>query len=112
MAGVIALANEQLAASHKGHTVGYLNPRLYTIGDAAGSSSATFAGSGDFRDIVQQTYGIYTLKNNTDGANPDGSTPSGGIGGSPTLAGWDMTNGFGTPRAAQFVADLVASAGG
>ena len=112
MAGVIALANKQLAASHKGHTVGYLNPRLYAIGDAAGSSSATFAGSGDFRDIVQQTYGIYTLKNNTDEANPDGSTPSGDIGGSPTLAGWDMTNGFGTPRAAQFVADLIAAAGG
>lgn len=105
LAGVIALANEQLPV---GHHVGYLNPKLYTIGDAVGSSTSTFNGTGGFRDIVPQTYGIYTLQNNVLGANPDGSTPPGGVTGWPTLSGWDMTNGFGTPRVPQFIADLVA----
>lgn len=106
LAGVIALANEQMPT---GHHVGFLNQKLYTIGDTAGSSTSTFSGTGDFRDIVPQTYGIYTLQNNVLGANPDGSTPTGGVAGWPTLSGWDMTNGFGTPRAAQFIADLVAA---
>ena len=109
IAGVVALANEQLAASGSKRTVGYLNPLLYQIGATPGSASPTFTGSGDFRDIVPQTYGIYTLENNTLSANPDGSTPSGGVTGSPTLSGWDMTTGFGTPRASTFVADLVAA---
>ena len=112
MAGVIALANEQLAGSGHGHTVGYLNPLLYAIGDQAGASTATFSGSGDFRDIVTQTYGIYTLENNTLGANPDGSPPLGGVAGYPTLSGWDMTTGFGTARVPNFVADLVTRSGG
>ena len=108
-AGVVALANEQLAADGSPKTVGYLNPLLYQLGSTSGSSSSGFAGTGDFRDIVPQTYGIYTLENNTLSANPDGSTPSGGVAGSPTLAGWDMTTGFGTPRASTFVSDLVAA---
>jgi hypothetical protein len=83
--------------------------KLYAIGDAAGSSTSTFSGSGDFRDIVPQTYGIYTLENNTLGANPDGSTPTGGVAGWPTQSGWDLTTGFGTPRVAQFITDLVAA---
>jgi subtilase family serine protease len=107
MAGVIALANEKLMAS--GKHVGYLNPLLYGIGTKSGATSSTFSGSGDFRDIVPQTYGIYTLKNNVLGANPDGSTPATGVDGSPTLSGWDMTTGFGTPRVSTFVADLVAA---
>lgn len=96
MAGVIALANEQLA-SHR-RTVGYLNTSLYAVGADAGA----------FRDIVPQTYGIYTLENNTLGANPDGSTPAGGVAGFPTRTGWDMTTGFGTPMVSTFVADLNA----
>jgi subtilase family serine protease len=109
LAGVIALADEQLAAAKPGHTVGYLNAKLYAIGDAAGSSTSTFSGSGDFRDIVPQTYGIYTLENNTLAANPDGSTAAGSVAGWPTLSGWDLTTGFGTPRVAQFITDLVAA---
>jgi hypothetical protein len=38
-------------------------PPYNTIGDAVGSSTSTFNGTGDFRDIVPQTYGIYTLQN-------------------------------------------------
>jgi hypothetical protein len=78
------------------------------MGDVAGFSTSSFSGSGDFRDIVSQTYGIYTLENNTLAANPDGSTPAGGVSGWPTLSGWDLTTGFGTPRVAQFISDLVA----
>ena len=107
VAGVIALANERLAGT--GKTVGALNKWLYQIGDTAGSSTPTFNGSGDFRDIVPQTYGIYTLQNNTDQANADGSTPAGLPHGWPTLSGWDMTTGFGSPRAPAFVNDLVAA---
>jgi subtilase family serine protease len=109
MAGLIALANTALAAKGSSRTVGYLNPLLYQLGAASGAATSTFSGTGDFRDIIPQTYGIYTLQNNTLAANPDGSTPTGGVAGHPTLKGWDMTTGFGTPRADQFVADLVAA---
>jgi len=39
--------------------------------------------------------------------NPDGSVSVGPVPGSPTLAGWDMTTGFGTPWAPNFVTDLA-----
>jgi subtilase family serine protease len=111
VAGVIALANQQLADGGSSKRVGALNPWLYQLGNAAGSSSSTFTGSGDFRDIVPQTYGTvpFTLKNNTNQANADGTTPAGLPDGWPTLNGWDMTTGFGSPRAPSFVADLVAA---
>jgi subtilase family serine protease len=97
LAGVIALANEQLPS---GDHVGFLNPKLYKIG--ASDPSAFF-------DVTPGQYGIYTLKNNTLGANPDGSTPSGGVPGWSTAQGWDMTTGFGSPNVPNFVADLVAA---
>jgi subtilase family serine protease len=108
IAGVIALANEKLAATSS-KRVGFLNPWLYQLGNTAGSSTPTFSGTGDFRDIVPQTYGVFTLENNTLGANADGSTPAGTPHGWPTLTGWDMTTGFGSPRAPTFVDDLVAA---
>jgi hypothetical protein len=40
--------------------------------------------------------------------NSDGSVSPGPIHGWPTKPGWDMTTGFGTPRVAQFIADLAA----
>jgi hypothetical protein len=40
--------------------------------------------------------------------NSDGSVSRGSIHGWPTQPGWDMTTGFGTPRVAQFIADLAA----
>jgi subtilase family serine protease len=94
IAGVIALANQRLAASHR--TVGYLNPLVYRLPAA------------DFTDIVPQTYGIYTLQNNVLSANPDGSVPPGGVAGMPTTTAYDMTTGLGTPRVGSFVNDLVA----
>jgi subtilase family serine protease len=105
LSGVVALAN-QLRGS-KG-PVGWLNPRLYLLGDAAGSSTPTFNGNGDFRDIVPQTYGIFTLDNNQLWHyNADGSVSPGPIAGNPTLTGWDMTTGFGSPRANTLVHDLA-----
>ena len=42
--------------------------------------------------------------------NPDGSNSQPGpVHGWPTTANWDMTTGFGTPRAVGFVGDLVAA---
>lgn len=108
VAGLIALANQKLSET-SAKRVGFLNPWLYQLGNTAGSSTSTFTGTGDFRDIVPQTYGVFTLKNNTDQANADGSTPAGLPDGWPTLNGWDMTTGFGSPRAPSFVADLVAA---
>lgn len=105
LAGVIALADEALPS---GTHVGALYPWLYELGDSSGASTPSFNGGGDFRDIVPQTYGIYTLENNTLGANPDASTPTGGVPGWPTLSGWDTTTGFGTPRVATFISDLDA----
>lgn len=106
LSGVVALANQ--LRGHKG-PVGHLNPRLYQIGDTPGSSSASFAGIGDFRDIVPQTYGIFTLNNNQLWQfNTDGSVSPGPIPGNPTLTGWDLTTGFGSPRADTLVHDLAS----
>ncbi len=97
LAGVVALADAQLPPSKH---VGYLNPKLYAIGKT--DSTAFF-------DVRPGSYGIYDLKNNTLDANPNGSTPAGGVDGWPTTDGWDMTTGFGSPDVPNFVADLVAA---
>jgi len=102
IAGLVALANEARSDAGKG-PVGWLNPRLYTIGDAASSTPAFSSVSPTdlFRDIVPQTYGVITLQDNQlAGFN---------VLGVPTLPGWDMTTGFGTPRAPQLIGALTAS---
>jgi subtilase family serine protease len=112
VAGLIALANEQQAKAGQ-PPLGFLNPLLYKVGDQAGAATAAFNGGGSFRDIVPHTYGTAAsgvLDDNTLWQyNPDGSVSPGPVPGWPTLPGWDMTTGFGSPRAPAFVAAIRAA---
>ena len=88
IAATIALANQLAAGMGKG-PVGYLNPLLYTLP------------AGDFNDIVPQTFGsaAITLDSNAEYGS--------GVAGMSTTTGWDLTTGFGSPNAYNFVHDLV-----
>jgi subtilase family serine protease len=102
VAGVIALANEQQALSGQ-PPLGFLDPLLYAVGTGAA-----------FRDIVPVTQGTAAsgvLRDNRQWQFvPDGSAvvPE-SVTGWPVLTGWDMTTGFGSPRASPFVAALRAA---
>jgi len=106
LAGVIALANQARAAAHKA-PLGLLGPHIYALGNAdATAPDASFDGTGssNFRDIVPQTFvgpdgTTFTLNNNQwfDPFPPYFAT-----------AGYDLTTGFGSPRADRFVPALVA----
>ena len=91
LAGLVALANQLRAEAGKG-PVGYLNPRLYQMS------------ASDFNDIGPLTFGtgagVTTLDSNAEFGS--------GIPGMATTAGWDLTTGFGSPKADQFVPDLAA----
>jgi len=88
LAGLIALTNQLADAAHKSH-VGYLNPLLYTLP------------SSDFNDIVPQTFGPgpVTLSDNSNFGS--------GIAGMATTTGFDLTTGFGSPKAYCFVHSLA-----
>ncbi len=87
LAGMIALANQLADQQGKQHHVGRLDPLLYQLPPS------------DFNDIVPQTFGVETLDSNAQfGA---------GVPGMSTLPGWDLTTGFGSPKAANLVPDLV-----
>ncbi len=90
LAGLIALTN-QLAASLGKGPVGYLNPLLYQLPASA------------FNDIIPQTFGtgagVATLDSNAQYGT--------GIPGMATTTGWDLTTGFGSPNAFNFVHDLA-----
>jgi hypothetical protein len=83
------LTNQVADATGKQH-VGYLNPLLYTLP------------SSDFTDIVPLTFrpGAVTLSDNAQFGS--------GIPGMPTTSGYDLTTGFGSPKADKFVPDLAA----
>jgi len=108
LAGVIALANEARAAAHKA-PVGLLGPHAYALGNAdAAAPDSSFNGTGSsfYRDIVPQTFvgpdgTTFTLDNNQwfDPFPPYFAK-----------AGYDLTTGFGSPRADRFVAALAAQA--
>lgn len=87
-AGLIALTNQLADEMGKQH-VGYLNPLLYTLP------------SSDFNDIVPQTFGNVTIADN--------SLFGSGVAGMPTTTGWDLTTGFGSPNAPNFVHDLASA---
>jgi subtilase family serine protease len=86
LAALIALTNQLADASHKAH-VGYLNPLLYKLS------------ASDFNDIVPQTFGAVTLADNSNFAS--------GIAGMAVAPGYDLTTGFGSPKAYQLVHDLA-----
>ena len=88
LAGLIALTNQLADAGGKSH-VGYLNPLLYNLP------------SSDFLDIVPQTFGpgAVTLGDNSQFGS--------GIAGMATTTGFDLTTGFGSPMAYNFVHDLA-----
>jgi subtilase family serine protease len=79
MSAVIALANQL-----HGHTLGFLNDKLYSIAEGSSYSS-------DFHDI---TVGNNQLLN----------TPSGNTAGT----GYDLATGWGTPNVANLVASLAS----
>jgi subtilase family serine protease len=99
LAGVLALANAARADVGKG-PVGYLNPILY-------SPSLPASDFWDVTPVTQGTAASGQLVNNQLWAfNADGSVSPGPVPGQPTLTGWDMTTGFGSPIVDKFVADL------
>jgi subtilase family serine protease len=91
LAGVVALANQSRHAQGKA-SIGYLNPVLYGLSPA------------DFNDIVPHTFGSGASAITLDSNALAGS----GIQGMPTTLGWDLTTGFGSPRAPSFVHELAA----
>ncbi len=78
-AAIAALANQAA-----GHSLGFLNPTLYSIGRGANYAS-------DFHDI--------TVGNNQASGTPVGF---------PATTGWDDATGWGTPNVINLVADLSA----
>lgn len=90
LAGLVALANQLRAQNHLG-PVGYLNPRLYELS------------ASDFTDIVRQPFGPGGIVTLADNAEYGSVVP-----GWPTTSGWDLTTGFGSPKADAFVHALAA----
>jgi subtilase family serine protease len=87
LAALIALTNQKADLLGKSHHVGYLNPLLYTLSPS------------DFNDIVPQTFGPVTIDNN--------QLYGSGVTGYQTTPGYDLTTGFGSPNAPNFVPDLA-----
>jgi subtilase family serine protease len=105
MAGVIALAETARHALGKG-PLGNLGSHIYALGNHdASAPDSSFGGNPTsyFRDIIPQTFGsgadAVTLDNNQwfDPAAPYFATP-----------GYDLTTGFGSPRADRFINALAS----
>ncbi len=90
LAALVALAN-QLASQAGKQPVGYLNPTLYTLP------------ARDFNDIVPVTFGTGAGVATLDSNQQFGT----GVPGMQTKTGWDLTTGFGSPKAYDFVHDLA-----
>jgi subtilase family serine protease len=103
VAGLVALANEQQRAAGQ-PPLGHLAPLLYKVGSNAAA----------FRDVAPTVQGTALsgrlVDNRLFDYNGDGQAVTPGpVAGWPVEQGWDLTTGFGTPRAAGFVAAVRAA---
>jgi subtilase family serine protease len=102
VAALTAIANQGRALLGK-PGVGDLNALIY---------SSTFDKTSAFTDIVPQTYGTAASGVVDDNQMwefaADGTVHPGAIPGFPTTSGYDLTTGWGSPKAAGYVAQLVA----
>jgi subtilase family serine protease len=102
VAALTAIANQARAAVGKAG-IGDLNTVIYSSG---------FDQTTAFSDIVPQTYGTAAAGVLDDNQMweyaADGSVHPGAIPGFPTTTGYDLTTGWGSPKAAGYVAQLVA----
>jgi subtilase family serine protease len=102
VAALTAIANQGRAALHK-DGIGDLNAVIY---------SPSFTKGTAFTDIVPQVYGTAASGVLDDNQMweyaADGSVHPGAIDGFPTTTGYDLTTGWGSPKAAGYVAQLVA----
>jgi subtilase family serine protease len=99
LAALTALANQERAAAVK-PPLGNINPLIY-------ANSSWFT---DVGPLTQGTAASGQLVNNRLWQyNADGSVSPGPVAGWPTLPGYDMTTGLGTPWAPAYVAGLAGS---
>ena len=104
VAALTAIANAARKVANKG-PIGDLNTVIY----GSGFNHATA-----FRDIVPQTFGT-GIPSGVLGSNriwdlaADGSLVPDPVTGFPTTGGYDLTTGWGSPKATGYIAALVAS---
>ena len=112
VAALTALANQARTQNNE-QPIGWMNPLLYTDKNLGPSGTTGFAGTGAFRDIIPQQYGSQPYGNLDNNQlwqfNSDGSVSPGPIPGQPTTSGYDLTTGWGTPRAPGYVAALTTA---
>jgi subtilase family serine protease len=102
VAALTAIANQGRAALHK-DGIGDLNSVIYSAG---------FDKTSAFTDIVPRTYGTAASGVLDDNQMweyaADGTVHPGPVPGFPTTTGYDLTTGWGSPKAAGYVGQLVA----
>ena len=102
VAALTAIANQGRTGLGK-DGIGDLNSVIY---------ASSFDKTSAFSDIVPQTYGTAASGVLDDNQmweyNADGSVQPGPVPGFPTTSGYDLTTGWGSPKAAGYVAQLIA----
>jgi subtilase family serine protease len=102
VAALTAIANQGRTALGK-DGIGDLNSVIYSAG---------FDKDSAFLDIVPQVYGTAASgvldDNQMWELQADGTVAPGAVPGFPTTAGYDLTTGWGTPKAAGYLAQLIA----
>jgi subtilase family serine protease len=97
LAALTALANQERAVASKA-PLGNINPAIY-------SNTSWFT---DVIPVTEGTAASGVLDNNQLWQyNADGSVSPGPVAGWPTLTGYDVTTGLGTPKAAAYVSGLA-----